>query len=234
VSPVCEEEEEEEEEEAGTSLNWLLGARQRVVLTTERPNKKRKLLGVDAGLEQLVLLPRLGAMCDVCCLGESGAASNRMLRCSSCKASVHQKCYGLRVVPEGRWLCAWCKYVESGGLSSKKDASSTLSMPCVLCAKGKGALKPVKVEPNRTADGGNLQFVHLFCGLWRPEVLVEDMDSMEPVTNVGSVENPLKMVCNICKVKRGACIRCSHGMYFYSSQLSQFELGFTKHNSSRY
>ncbi|KAM0880887.1 hypothetical protein ACQ4PT_033289 [Festuca glaucescens] len=213
VSPVCE---EEEEEEAGTSLNWLLGARQRVVLTTERPNKKRKLLGADAGLEQLVLLPRLGAqagsMCDVCCLGESGMVSNRMLRCSNCKASMHQRCYGLHVVPEGQWLCAWCKYVESAGLSSKKDAASTLSMPCVLCPKGKGALKPAKTEPNRTADGGNLQFAHLFCSLWRPEVLVEDMDSMEPVTNVGSVqENPMKMVCTICKVKRGACVRCSHG-----------------------
>uniref|UniRef100_A0ACD5ZEC8 Uncharacterized protein n=1 Tax=Avena sativa TaxID=4498 RepID=A0ACD5ZEC8_AVESA len=210
VSPVC------EEEEAGASLNWLLGARQRVVLTTERPNKKRKLLGVDAGLEQLVLLPRLGAqagsMCDVCCLGESDIVSNRMLRCSNCKASMHQKCYGLHVVPEGQWLCAWCKYVESAGLSSKKNASSTLSMPCVLCTKGKGALKPAKMETNRTADGCNLQFVHLFCSLWRPEVLVEDMDSMEPVTNVGCVqENPMKMVCTICKVKRGACVRCSHG-----------------------
>ncbi|KAM0926887.1 hypothetical protein ACQ4PT_003056 [Festuca glaucescens] len=212
ASPVCE---EEEEEEAGTSLNWLLGARQRVVLTTERPNKKRKLLGVDAGLEKLVLLPRLGAraesMCDVCCLGQSGMASNRMLRCSSCKASVHQKCYGVHAVPKGKWLCAWCKYVESAGVSSKKEAASTLSMPCVLCPKGKGALKPAKTEPNRTADGGNLQFAHLFCSLWRPEVLVEDMDSMEPVTNIGSVqENPIKMVCTICKVKRGSCRAAFH------------------------
>ncbi|CAM0943875.1 unnamed protein product [Alopecurus aequalis] len=204
-------------EEAGTSLHWLLGARQRSVLTSERPNKKRKLLGVDAGLEQLVLLPRLGAqaagsICDVCCLGESGMVSNRMLCCSNCKASVHQNCYGLHVLPEGQWLCAWCKYVESAGLSSKKDAGSTLSMPCVLCPKGKGALKPAEAEPNRIADGGNLQFAHLFCGLWKPEVLVEDMDSMEPLTNVGCVqENQMKMLCSICKVKRGACIRCSHG-----------------------
>lgn len=214
VSPVCED--EEDEEEAGTSLNWLLGARQRVVLTTERPNKKRKLLGVDAGLQKLVLLPRLGARagstCDVCCLGQSAMASNRMLRCSNCKASVHQKCYGVHAVPKGKWLCAWCKYVESAGVSSKKEAASTLSMPCVLCPKGKGALKPAKTDPDRTADGGSLQFAHLFCSLWRPEVLVEDMDSMEPVTNIGSVqENPIKMVCTICKVKRGACVRCSHG-----------------------
>ncbi|KAI4982286.1 hypothetical protein ZWY2020_022778 [Hordeum vulgare] len=153
--------------EAGTSLNWLLGARQRVVLTSERPNKKRKLIGVDAGLEQLVLLPRSGAQ-------------------------------------------AGTMYVESTGCSLKKDA--TLSMPCLLCPKEKGALKPVIGEPSRAADGGNLKFAHLFCTLWRPEALVEDMDSMEPITNVGWVqENQRKLVCNICKVKHGACVRCSHG-----------------------
>jgi hypothetical protein len=44
---------------------------------------------------------------------------------------------------------------------------------------------------------------------------VEDMESMEPVTNVGSVqENQWKLVCSICKVKHGVCVRCSHGMYF--------------------
>uniref|UniRef100_A0A453PQ34 PHD finger protein n=1 Tax=Aegilops tauschii subsp. strangulata TaxID=200361 RepID=A0A453PQ34_AEGTS len=209
ASPTC-------ADEAGTSLNWLLGARQRVVLTSERPNKKRKLIGVDAGLEQLVLLPRLGAqagtMCDVCCLGETDMASNRMLCCNNCKVSVHQWCYGLHVVPDGQWLCTWCKYVESTGCSLKKDAGITLSMPCLLCPKEKGALKPVIGEPSRTADGGSLKFAHLFCTLWRPEALVEDMDSMEPITNVGWVqENQRKLVCNICKVKHGACIRCSHG-----------------------
>ncbi|KQK01719.1 uncharacterized protein LOC100826983 isoform X2 [Brachypodium distachyon] len=203
-------------EEAGTSINWLLGARERVVLTSERPNKKRKLLGVDAGLEQLVLLPCLGAeagsICDVCCLGESEAVSNRMLHCNNCKVSMHQKCYGLRVVPDGQWLCAWCKHLELTGWSSKKDAGSTLSMPCVLCPKEKGALKPARGEPNRAADEGNLKFAHLFCSLWTPEVLVEDIESMEPVTNIGCVqENRRKLVCSICKVKHGACIRCSHG-----------------------
>ncbi|KAM3244093.1 hypothetical protein ACQJBY_055800 [Aegilops geniculata] len=209
ASPTC-------ADEAGTSLNWLLGARQRVVLTSERPNKKRKLIGVDAGLEQLVLLPRLGAqagtMCDVCCLGETDMSSNRMLCCNNCKVSVHQWCYGLHIVPDGQWLCTWCKYVESTGCSLKKDAGITLSMPCLLCPKEKGALKPVIGEPSRTADGGSLKFAHLFCTLWRPEALVEDMDSMEPITNVGWVqENQRKLVCNICKVKHGACILCSHG-----------------------
>ncbi|KAL5212227.1 hypothetical protein ABZP36_023074 [Zizania latifolia] len=203
-------------EERGTSLNWLLGAKERFVLTSERPNKKRKLLGVDAGLEQLVLLPRLGteasSICDVCCLGENGRVSDTMLCCNGCKVSVHQKCYGLHVVPDGQWLCTWCKYLESTVGLLKKDVDSSLSMPCVLCPKEKGVLKPVKGEAGRTVHGGNLKFVHLFCTLWTPGALVEDMESMDPVSNVGSVQqNQRNLVCNICKVKHGVCVRCSHG-----------------------
>ncbi|AQK56345.1 Putative PHD-finger domain containing protein family [Zea mays] len=202
--------------EEGTSLNWLLGATGRFVLTSERPNKKRKLLGVDAGLEQLVLLPRVGAeassSCDVCCLGESSMESNRIVNCSNCKVSVHQKCYGLHAVPDGQWLCAWCTYLESTGWSLKEDAGGTPSMPCALCPKEKGALKPVKVEPTRNAGVGHQKFVHLFCSLWAPEVFVEDMESMEPVFSLENVqENRMKLTCSICKIKHGACVRCSHG-----------------------
>ncbi|CAO2047356.1 unnamed protein product [Urochloa humidicola] len=198
-------------EDEGSSLNWLLGATGRFILTSERPNKKRKLLGVDAGLQQLVLLPRLGAeksaSCDVCCRGESSMDSNRIVNCSNCKVSVHQKCYGLRVVPDGQWLCAWCTY-----LGSNKDSGSTQSTPCVLCPKEKGALKPVKMEPTPNADVSHQKFAHLFCTLWAPEVFVEDMESMEPVTSPDSVqENRMKLTCSICKIKNGACVRCSHG-----------------------
>ncbi|XP_052158314.1 uncharacterized protein LOC127776038 [Oryza glaberrima] len=203
-------------EESDVSLNWLLGARDRFVLTSERPNKKRKLLGADAGLERLVQLPPLegeaGTTCDVCCLGECGTSSNRMLHCSSCKVSVHQKCYGVHVVPDQSWLCAWCKSIRSARRQTRSDAGRTVLMPCVLCPKEKGALKPVKRDSGQIADGGNLKFVHLFCSLWTPEVVVEDLNSMEPVTNVGDIqENRTKLVCSLCKVMHGACIRCSHG-----------------------
>jgi len=39
---------------------------------------------------------------------------------------------------------------------------------------------------------------------------------MEPVTTiVDTQENQSKLVCSLCKVTHGACIRCSHGMYSY-------------------
>jgi len=49
---------------------------------------------------------------------------------------------------------------------------------------------------------------------------VEDMESMEPVTNLDSVqENRMKLTCSICKIKHGACVRCSHGMYLHPMSL---------------
>jgi hypothetical protein len=214
VSPRC-------RENLGPSLSWLLGARGRFVLTSERPNKKRKLLGADAGLEQLVLLPSLDSdtdsICDVCCLGESDLVSNRMLRCRNCEISVHQKCYGVHVVPDRFWFCLWCsRNMEMPRRLTRSDTCRTLLMPCMLCPKEKGALKPVKRDPGPSTDGGNQEFVHLFCSLWRPEFHVEDMESMEPVTTiVDTQENQSKLVCSLCKVTHGACVRCSHGMYSY-------------------
>uniref|UniRef100_A0A453R347 PHD-type domain-containing protein n=1 Tax=Aegilops tauschii subsp. strangulata TaxID=200361 RepID=A0A453R347_AEGTS len=211
-----------------SSLSWLLGARGRAVLTSERPNKKRKLLGADAGLEQLVVLPPLegdsGSKCDVCCLGESDAASNRMLQCNRCKVSVHQKCYGVQVEPDGYWMCALCER-----RLTQSDAGRIAFMPCVLCSTEKGALKPVKCEPGGIANGGNLNFAHLFCSLWSPEVFVEDMDSMEPIANIEDIpEKRTKMVCTICKIMRGACVRCSHGMYFHSVTCRSVVLVYTR------
>ncbi|KAG0513376.1 hypothetical protein BDA96_10G096700 [Sorghum bicolor] len=199
------------------SLSWLLGARRRFVLTSERPNKKRKLLGADAGLEQLVLLPspegEAGSICDVCCMGESDMMSNRMLHCKNCEISVHQKCYGVRVVPDRFWFCVWCsRNIGMPRRLTRSDACRTVPMPCVLCPKEKGALKPFKRDPGPSTDGGNQEFVHLFCSLWRTEFHVKDMESMEPVTNiVDTQENQSKLVCSLCKVMHGACVRCSHG-----------------------
>ncbi|CAL5051735.1 unnamed protein product [Urochloa decumbens] len=210
IAPRC-------REHPGPSLSWLLGARGRFVLTSERPNKKRKLLGADAGLDRLVLLPSMegetDSICDVCCLGESDLVSNRMLHCKNCEISVHQKCYGVHVVPDRFWFCLWCsRNMEMPRRLTRSDTCRTMSMPCVLCPKEKGALKPVKRDPGPSTDGGNQEFVHLFCSLWRPEFHVDDMGSMEPVNNiVDTQENQSKLVCSLCKVMHGTCVRCSHG-----------------------
>ena len=140
-----------------------------------------------------------------------------MLHCRNCEISVHQKCYGVNVVPDRFWFCLWCsRNMEMPRRLTRSDTCRTVLTPCVLCPKEKGALKPVKRDPGPSTDGGNQEFVHLFCSLWRPEFHVEDMEAMEPVTTiVDTQENQSKLVCSLCKVTHGACIRCSHGMYSY-------------------
>ncbi|KAE8077390.1 hypothetical protein FH972_015958 [Carpinus fangiana] len=186
-------------------LEWLLGTRNKISLTSERPSKKRKLLGGDAGLEKVLIgCPCQGnsSLCHFCCTGDTGKESRRLIVCSSCKVAVHRKCYGVQEDVDAAWLCEWCK--------QKSDINSNDSVrPCLLCPKQGGALKPVH---KRDESGGSMEFAHLFCCHWMPEVYIEDLTKMEPIMNVGGIkETRRKLVCNICKVKCGACVRCSHG-----------------------
>jgi PHD-zinc-finger like domain/PHD-finger len=190
--------EESEKEDGASSLHWMLGLKDRFVLTSERPNKKHKLLGQEAGLQRLVSLPQSGdepcASCDMCCTGETGVQSNKLLCCDACKVLVHQRCYGVHGLPDEPWLCLRCRNRENN------------SRQCVLCPKEGGVIKP--------AGNGVDVYAHLFCSLWTPEVYVADIKAMEPVLNVEGVPTMRKrLVCNVCKVKHGVCLRCSHGMF---------------------
>ncbi|XP_004515667.1 uncharacterized protein [Cicer arietinum] len=185
------------------SLEWFLGCRDKISLTSERPSKKRKLLGGDAGLEKVLMtIPCDGDQlyCHYCGRGDSGRDSNQLIVCASCKVAVHRKCYGIQGDVDESWLCSWCE--------QKGDVDDSAS-PCVLCSKKGGALKPV----NSVVESvGSVQFVHLYCSLWMPEVYIDDLKKMEPVMNVGGIkETRRKLICNVCKLKCGACLRCSHG-----------------------
>lgn len=195
------------------SLEWFLGCRNKVSLTSERPSKKRKLLGGDAGLEKVLMTSPCDGdqpFCHYCGRGDSGTgrdSSNRLIVCASCKVAVHRKCYGVEEDVDGAWVCSWCK--------RKGDDVDDSVNPCVLCPKKGGALKPVNNSSTVEGVGSAAQFVHLFCCLWTPEVYIDDLKKMEPVMNVGGIkETRRKLVCNVCKVKCGACVRCSHGMFY--------------------
>ncbi|OVA04768.1 zinc finger protein [Macleaya cordata] len=199
---------------SSTGLEWLLGARNKILLTSERPSKKRKLLGSDAGLDRLIVVcPSEGQnlpVCHLCCLGDTSEQLNKFLVCDSCKVAVHQKCYGVQDVPVGLWLCSWCKLRGSSGTGT--DGSELSARPCFLCSKPGGALKPVGKDGAESKNGGFVKFAHLFCSQWMPEVYVEDTKKMEPIMNIeGIKETRRKLVCYLCKVKYGACVRCSHG-----------------------
>ncbi|XP_056162707.1 uncharacterized protein LOC115664492 isoform X2 [Syzygium oleosum] len=186
------------------SLEWLLGCRNKIYLTSERPSKKRKLLGSDAGLQKLLIgHPCEGnsSVCSFCCKTESAFESNPLIICSSCKVAIHAKCYGVQGDVDGSWVCSWCKQKKGSGCDSGNA--------CVLCPKEGGALKPVQRKEGSNATS---EFAHLFCSQWMPEVYVEDLTKMEPIMNLeGIKETRRKLVCNVCKIKSGACVPCSHG-----------------------
>ncbi|XP_024020764.1 uncharacterized protein LOC21398060 isoform X2 [Morus notabilis] len=192
--------------ESASGLEWLLGSKDKVCLTSERPSKKRKLLGGDAGLEKVLVASSCdgnSSLCHFCSGGDTGKELNRLVSCSSCQVSVHKKCYGVQEeAVDPSWLCTWCKQKSS-------DSSRDLEKPCVLCPKQGGALKPVS---RKVGSDGSAEFAHLFCCQWSPEVYIEDLVKMEPIMNVEAIKETRKrLVCTICKVKWGACVRCSHG-----------------------
>lgn len=142
------------------------------------------------------------SLCHFCSKGDTGKKLNPLVTCSCCHVVVHYKCYGIREKVNGSWLCSWCR---------QKDETNDSTKPCLLCPKQGGALKPV----HKSVDSGfSVEFAHLFCSQWMPEVYIENLTQMEPVMNLGDIkETRKKLVCNICKVKYGACLRCSHGMF---------------------
>lgn len=147
-------------------------------------------------------------LCHVCNSGDSDE-SNQIIFCDFCNVAVHQDCYGVRIVPEGQWLCSWCSWE-----ALKKAESNTYD--CVLCPSKWGALKPVaEVDSNETVGRTGTRFAHLFCSQWVPETFIGNMEVMEPIRNIEGVRDERwRLLCSICKEKHGACIQCSHGTFF--------------------
>ncbi|XP_052188942.1 uncharacterized protein LOC127799193 isoform X2 [Diospyros lotus] len=189
-----------------SGLEWLLGSRNKVYLTSDRPSKKRKLLGCEAGLEKLLVARPIegsSSLCHYCSLGDTGNQLNCLVVCTSCNVAVHERCYGVQDDVPGSWLCSWCK---------QKNAVPISDRPCLLCPKQGGALKQVRKIGDQSGNSGPIGFAHLFCCQWMPEVYIQDTRTMEPIVNIeGIKETRRKLICSLCKVKYGACVRCSNG-----------------------
>ncbi|KAF5806408.1 putative chromatin regulator PHD family [Helianthus annuus] len=194
--------------QSSSGVEWLLGSRSKIYLTSERPSKKRKLVGGEAGLEKLFVARPVkdqepSTCCHYCSLGDTGNQLNRLIVCKSCGVAVHQRCYGVQQDDgDGCWECSWCRL--------KRDEDEITNGRCLLCSQQGGALKPVRKRGND--EGGIVEFAHLFCCQWMAEVYIEDTKSMEPIMNIEGIKDvQKKLVCCLCKVKCGACVRCSYG-----------------------
>ncbi|XP_050997052.1 protein Jade-3 isoform X2 [Acomys russatus] len=125
-------------------------------------------------------------ICDVCRSPDS-EEGNDMVFCDKCNVCVHQACYGILKIPEGSWLCRSCVL----GINPQ----------CILCPKKRGAMKTTRT---------GTQWAHVSCALWIPEVSIACPERMEPITKISHIPpSRWALVCNLCKLKTGACIQCS-------------------------
>ena len=126
--------------------------------------------------------------CQVCRDPES-YEDNQILFCDGCNVAVHMVCYGLTSLPVGSWLCDTCE-------------NSILRKECALCPNLGGALKA-------TVDG---RWVHVSCALWIPEIYFKDPESRSAVAGLSDIcEERFKLVCSLCKLRKGACVQCCRG-----------------------
>ncbi|EIE18236.1 hypothetical protein COCSUDRAFT_10830, partial [Coccomyxa subellipsoidea C-169] len=119
---------------------------------------------------------------------------DQLVSCDACGITVHQSCYGVAELPgvDDMWLCRACE------LKVRRDAKAP---QCCLCPVTGGALKPA-------TDKG--LWAHAACMQWIPEVTVEDVSRMEPVSHIKSIQKERwDLLCVICKQRVGAKIQCT-------------------------
>ncbi|GAB2217571.1 hypothetical protein Drorol1_Dr00000770 [Drosera rotundifolia] len=103
-----------------SSVAWVLCSKNKILLTTTVPTKKRKLLGANAGLERLVVAHPLkgnSTLCHFCGFGDKSDQLNKLVICHTCNMTVHQKCYGIQGDADSSWLCSWCKWRKDAEVS---------------------------------------------------------------------------------------------------------------------
>ena len=116
---------------------------------------------------------------------------NSIVFCDGCDIAVHQDCYGVPFIPKGQWLCRCCLLV---GRNAR--------VHCKMCPRISGAMKQTT----------NLNWVHMICAQYIPELEVPDDALMEPIEGLELVPyDRYALRCLVCKKKSGACIQCAYG-----------------------
>ncbi|XP_019440441.1 PREDICTED: histone-lysine N-methyltransferase ATX3-like isoform X1 [Lupinus angustifolius] len=113
---------------------------------------------------------------------------NKIIICNRCQIAVHQECYGAKNVQDfTSWVCRVCETPD-------------VERDCCLCPVKGGALKPTDIE---------MLWVHVTCAWFRPEVLFQNHEAMEPASGILIIPpDSFSKTCVICKQRHGSCISC--------------------------
>jgi hypothetical protein len=91
-----------------------------------------------------------------------------LFQCYSCDIVVHRGCYGIAPhTSAANWQCDRCLL-------------AAVSVRCTLCPNLGGAFKAAVLsadEPNPTTP----LWAHVVCGLWVPEAIFGNVDTLTPV-----------------------------------------------------
>jgi PHD-like zinc-binding domain/PHD-finger/Bromodomain len=166
------------------------------------------LIGPLVQRELSSLLPDDETLCAICGSGEACNA-DAIILCDRCDVAVHQCCYGIPNIPEGKWLCLKCAWAPNERVD------------CAVCPfRSEGAFKQTEeaasldkanVELGDVGRPQNTGWCHSICAHWLDELSFSNDTYLEPITGVSSIAAPrFKLTCRLCKVKRGAPIQCSN------------------------
>ncbi|ORX98210.1 hypothetical protein K493DRAFT_406672 [Basidiobolus meristosporus CBS 931.73] len=126
--------------------------------------------------------------CCVICGGEDGSKKNAIVFCDGegCDIPVHQKCYGIDVVPPGnqKWFCQRC--------ADKIPVDQTIP---ICCDKTEGAFK-------RTDIPGS--YIHVLCARWNQAI-----DKSKEPWSVSSLLQE-SQICYLCEKSSGICTQCCY------------------------
>eukprot|EP00826_Nyctotherus_ovalis_P028091 TRINITY_DN2210_c0_g1_i13.p1 TRINITY_DN2210_c0_g1~~TRINITY_DN2210_c0_g1_i13.p1 ORF type:complete len:606 (-),score=158.33 TRINITY_DN2210_c0_g1_i13:282-2099(-) len=178
------------------------------------------------------------ALCQVCNDGDY-EDTNLIVFCSTCNISVHQKCYGIGVIPEGDWICNVCQAFghNQGRLlkcylcSIRGGAMKQTTTRVPACDECKARAVPQPGEPNiqegllydfrqefsaeQLAHEPYPEFywVHLSCAFWINELSLWSKDITYPISGIEDIDSRrFKLTCSVCKLRGvGCCVQCNKG-----------------------
>lgn len=151
--------------------------------------------------------------CECCiCFDYNPETLTPIIYCDKCNVGIHQACYGIKHIPEDQYICDLC-------LSKHKK------FKCILCKRGKGAMKKV--------DKGT--FAHVTCILLSNYYMFTDYALMNNIMILNK-DIPTNELCGSCN-KSGEmihCRSCSKKYHFFCAYFEGFYLIMRYGDDGRY